>query len=38
MQAIKDEGLKFTISSPGWGNSREIPLAKTKIEEAVMGR
>lgn len=36
MQAIKDEGLKFHDLVAGMGNSREISLAKTKIEEAVM--
>jgi hypothetical protein len=36
MQAIKDEGLKFHDLVSGLGNSREIALAKTKIEEAVM--
>ena len=36
MQAIKDEGLKFHALVEGMGNSREISLAKTKIEEAVM--
>lgn len=36
MQAIKDEGLKFHDLIAGMGNSREISLAKTKIEEAVM--
>lgn len=36
MQAIKDEGLKFHDLVAGMGNSREISIAKTKIEEAVM--
>lgn len=36
MQAIKDEGLKFHDLISGMGNSREIALAKTRIEEAVM--
>lgn len=36
MQAIKDEGLRFHELIAGMGNSREISLAKTKIEEAVM--
>jgi len=36
MQAIKDEGLKFHDLVAGMGASREISLAKTKIEEAVM--
>lgn len=36
MQAIKDMGLQFHEMIAGIGNSREISLAKTKIEEAVM--
>ena len=36
MQAIKDHGLAFHELIAGLGNSREISLAKTKIEEAVM--
>jgi hypothetical protein len=36
MQSIKDEGLKFHDLITGMGNSRELSLAKTKIEEAVM--
>ncbi len=36
MQAIKDEGLKFHELVSGIGTSREISIAKTKIEEAVM--
>ena len=36
MQAIKDEGLKFHDLVSGMGKSREISLALTKIEEAVM--
>lgn len=36
MQAIKDEGLKFHDLVEGIGQSRELSLAKTKIEEAVM--
>ena len=36
MQAIKDEGMRFHELVSGLGNSREISLAKTKIEEAVM--
>ena len=36
MQAIKDAGLAFHDQVAGLGNSREISLAKTKIEEAVM--
>lgn len=36
MAAIKDAGLQFHALVEGLGNSREISLAKTKIEEAVM--
>lgn len=36
MAAIKDAGLAFHSLVDGIGNSREISLAKTKIEEAVM--
>ena len=36
MSAIKDKGLEFHNLVEGMGNSREISLAKTKIEEAVM--
>jgi len=36
MAAIKDEGLKFHELVSGMGNSRELSVAKTKIEEAVM--
>lgn len=36
MQEIKDEGLKFHERISGLGNSREVSLAKTKVEEAVM--
>lgn len=36
MSTIKDEGLKFHDLISGMGNSREISIAKTKIEEAVM--
>lgn len=36
MQAIKDEGLRFFDLVTGMGNSRELSIAKTKIEEAVM--
>lgn len=36
MQAIKDEGLKFHALVESIGGSREMSLAKTKIEEAVM--
>lgn len=36
MVKIKDKGLDFHDFLTGLGNSREIALAKTKIEEAVM--
>lgn len=36
MQAIKDHGLAFHDFIGSLGNSRELSLAKTKIEEAVM--
>ena len=36
MQTIKDMGLAFHDFVDGIGKSREIALAKTKIEEAVM--
>ncbi|REF83234.1 hypothetical protein DES32_3150 [Methylovirgula ligni] len=36
MAAIKDKGLEFFELLTGLGNSRELSLAKTKIEEAVM--
>lgn len=36
MQAIKDLGLEFVEHCDGLGQSRELSLAKTKIEEAVM--
>ena len=36
MQAIKDAGLAFHDLIAGMGQSREIALAKTKVEEAVM--
>lgn len=36
MQAIKDAGLAFHDLIDGMGQSREISLAKTKVEEAVM--
>ncbi len=36
MQAVKDAGLAFHDLIAGIGNSREISLAKTKVEEAVM--
>jgi hypothetical protein len=36
MQTIKDMGLAFHDFVAGLGGSRELSLAKTKIEEAVM--
>ena len=36
MQTIKDMGLAFHDFLGGMGNSRELSLAKTKVEEAVM--
>ena len=36
MQAIKDMGLSFHDLISGIGNSREISIAKTKLEETVM--
>lgn len=36
MQAIKDIGLHFHDQLEMLGSSRELSLAKTKIEEAVM--
>lgn len=36
MQAIKDMGLTFVESCDQIGSSRELSLAKTKMEEAVM--
>lgn len=36
MQTIKDKGLDFHDFLTALGNSRELSLAKTKIEEAVM--
>lgn len=36
MQAIKDAGLAFHDQIAALGNSREVALAKTKVEEAVM--
>lgn len=36
MTKIKDMGLEFHGLVSGLGNSREISIAKTKIEEAVM--
>lgn len=36
MSQVKDMGLAFHDFVAGLGNSRELSLAKTKIEEAVM--
>jgi hypothetical protein len=36
MQSIKDMGLQFHDLVEGLGQGRELSLAKTKIEEAVM--
>lgn len=36
VNALKDTGLKFHEMIAGLGNSREISIAKTKLEEAVM--
>jgi hypothetical protein len=36
MQAVKDMGLEFHEYIESLGNSRELSLAKTKVEEAVM--
>lgn len=36
MQAVKDQGLALFELLDGIGQSREISLAKTKVEEAVM--
>lgn len=36
MQAIKDKGLEMHTLLESIGNSREMSLAKTKVEEAVM--
>jgi hypothetical protein len=36
MQTIKDNGLEFHEYLSSLGNSRELSIAKTKIEEAVM--
>jgi ClpP class serine protease len=36
MQAVKDKGLEFWLLVENVGQSRELSLAKTKIEEAVM--
>lgn len=36
MAAIKNKGMEFHDLVSGLGNSREISIAKTKIEEAIM--
>ncbi len=36
MQLVKDQGVGFYTLLTGVGESRELSLAKTKIEEAVM--
>ena len=36
MQGLKDLGQQFLDACDGCGSSRELSLAKTKIEEAVM--
>jgi hypothetical protein len=36
MAAIKDKGLEFLVLVEALGGSRELSLARTKIEEAVM--
>jgi hypothetical protein len=36
MQTIKDDGLALHALFDGLGSSRELSIAKTKIEEAVM--
>ena len=36
MVAIKDKGAEFLTLINGMGGSRELSIAKTKIEEAVM--
>lgn len=36
MQKIKDDGLAFHTLLERLGNSRELSVAKTKVEEAVM--
>jgi hypothetical protein len=36
MARIKDMGMEFHELVAGLGNSRELSIAKTKIEEAVM--
>lgn len=36
MQSIKDAGLAFHDQIAALGSSREVSIAKTKVEEAVM--
>ena len=36
MQRIKDKGVEFLTEIANLGGSRELSLAKTKLEEAVM--
>ena len=36
MQTVKDKGLEFFAYVDSIGSSRELSLAKTKIEESVM--
>ena len=36
MQALKDKGLELHEMIDSIGNSRELSLAKTKVEEAIM--
>jgi len=36
MQHIKDKGLEFITILDHLGNTRELSLAKTRVEEAVM--
>ena len=36
MQMVKDQGLDLWTMFDGIGQSRELSLAKTKVEEAVM--
>jgi hypothetical protein len=36
MAAIKDKGLEFLVLVEALGGSRELSLARTKVEEAVM--
>ncbi len=36
MQTVKDKGLEFFAYLHSVGTSRELSLAKTKVEEAVM--